>query len=824
MNHWRMGDKKTVIPVVILILLFAMALRLNAPRADLPSHITFSGSILTDEGNQCHNSRSKALYGEWYPDDWRITNYNPFLPYIKLALFKLFGVGILQMRMVSHIFAFLTLLFFFLTLRSCSRKNPGFALLGTLLLGVNFLYLMYNKIGTFETSITFWVVLTIYFLEKYRVKRKRLFLILSGASAFMGFIFKSIMAYLLPLPFVACILMHFFSSREQDSEGDSSSPVSNGFSLKKAMLDMLFILGGVLILSVPWYIFHYLPNKEWIISTPGQFMGKLMFPRNLENAFQNFLTFPWKDQFYKIPMVWVSALIYIPVFIRRLLARRARLTETAAILFFLAHTFVFFVMNYRPTRYFVPVIPVLVLLTVLLMKRLYSASIRKDEAPGFRKVEKIIIAVLDTLWLTLAAYFCFLPLLGRLLPGIPQPPLSVFYVVVSALIVFGGYYLKKFSGKWKSRVPVKPVIGIMVAIALLSSLGYYWQWNKTRTFAVRDMSIELGRELDNAYIGGMTATVAVLENRHKALWLYPNFVNWNADTFKKYPMTHVLLGTDVSKEVFHFFKQWPERMGRAALLKVYPVKDYSVHLYSFIDPYIRDCQRDEAGNYRLTVMNPGKGVIKAKVGRVYQTDEALGVKVEKNGHQFDLAEGENVVRIEVGEMSQVPDGVDSVLFFLDYERALGGVGEPLRYEAESFQRRTGVNRGEESVSGGVVRYFERDSQTPGFLGYGPAVPYAKGVLVVDFKLKFGDLKTKLREVCRLDIYSHEDQGVIAERVVKPGDIKKIRTDENGYGVYRLTVVLTGTRTLEFRVQSTKWADVWFDCVDVIYYQGLTMNY
>ena len=192
--------ERAAVLAALLILLFSMVLRINAPRADLPSHITFSGSILTDEGNQCHNSRSKALYNQWYPDDWRITGYNPILPYIKYAVFKIFGVGMWQLRSVSFLFAFLTLLFFFLTLRSYFHPKYSPALLGTLLLGVNFLFVMYNKIGTFETSITFWVVLALYFLEKYRSGRKTVFLVLTGAATFMAFVFKSIMAYFLPLP------------------------------------------------------------------------------------------------------------------------------------------------------------------------------------------------------------------------------------------------------------------------------------------------------------------------------------------------------------------------------------------------------------------------------------------------------------------------------------------------------------------------------------------------------------------------------------------------------------------------------------------------
>ena len=111
-------QKKLGIAAAVIILLFSIGLRINSPKADLPSHITFSGSILTDEGNQCHNSRSKALYNEWYPDDWRITSYNPLLPYMKYAIFKIFGVGLWQLRSISFIFAFLSLLLFFLTLKS----------------------------------------------------------------------------------------------------------------------------------------------------------------------------------------------------------------------------------------------------------------------------------------------------------------------------------------------------------------------------------------------------------------------------------------------------------------------------------------------------------------------------------------------------------------------------------------------------------------------------------------------------------------------------------------------------------------------------------
>lgn len=791
--------KKLEIALAVFILLFSVGLRIQAPTADLPSHITFSGSILTDEGNQCHNSRSKALYGEWYPDDWRITNYNPVLPWIKLAVFKVFGVGMLQMRLVSHLFAALALLFFYLTFKSYLRHNFKFALLGALFLGANFLLVMYNKIGTFETSITFWVILTFYFIEKYRMHEKTVYLVLTGAAAFMAFIFKSIMAYLLPLPFAAYVLFHLFAQKEKK------------LPLKRVAYHLVLIAGGMMMLFIPWLLFHYLPNREWIVSSPGQYMGKLMFPRSLGSAMDNFLSFPWKDQFYKTPVIWLGAVLYVPLFFRRLAAGKATLTEIGVTLFFFAHTFIFFFMSYRPTRYFVPVIPAMVFMAVLLMVRWRRHA--RTQGPvylRYRPLEQGALFAADTLWLALAAYFCLIPLFSRFILSIPRPPLSVFYFILSALLVglahLIGYLVARFSWRplqFNLRPFLTPLIIILIVASLASDAYYYIQWQMNKTHSIRDMSRELGKELDDAYIGGMTSTVAVLENRHKALWLYPNFVNWGADTFEKYPMTHALLGTDVSNEVIHFFNQWPERMNRAALVKVYPIKDYFLHLYSFRAPYIAGCTEEADGTYRLTIANPDtkiKGFV--KIGTV----ESQAYTVTWLDRSLDLKPGENEIT--------VPADANTKLMILQYPRPFDG--RPLRYEGENFAAKTGANRKESSASNGTVRYVDPAIHGTGFFSYGPAVPYGKGILMADFKLNFSNMKTKLKPLCRIDIYAKEAEGPVAQWDIKPSDVKISKN-----GTFRLVTEIPDVRTLEFRIRTPErhQAQISFDYVDVTYYQG-----
>lgn len=802
--------ERAVILTALFILLFSMVLRINAPKADLPSHITFSGSILTDEGNQCHNSRSKALYNEWYPDDWRITGYNPILPYIKYGVFKIFGVGIWQLRAVSFLFAFLTLLFFFLTLKSYFHPRYGPALLGTLLLGFNFLFVMYNKIGTFETSIIFWVVLALYFLEKFRATRKTVFLVFTGAATFMAVVFKSIMAYFLPLPIVACILMVLFPGKE------------GSLPLREGIKRIFFIVLGVLVVLVPWYLFHYLPNKEWILSTPGKYMGQLMFPRDLESAFRNFLTFNWKDQFYKIPMVWMGAVLYIPFFIRRLLDKKVKLTEAGYTLFFFAHTFVFFIMSYRPTRYFVPLIPVLVFMTLFLFREL--VALRPEERARGWALSNGALYVLDTLWLTVAAAFCFLPLISRYIYSFPVPPISLKYLAGAAVLVGVIHLVRIFFHKlvWKIpdlRIIYIPITILMVAASLYINLGYYFRWNSEKTYSVRDMSLELKEKLDDAYIGGMTAPVAVLENRHKALWLYPNFVNWDETTFEKYPLTHALAGTDVSREIIHYFNTWPERMGRAPLLRVYHIKNYFLHLYSFVDPYIREGKKGEDNQFLLTVDNPSGKMINTRIGRIYpakvEPGNGPGEFAIVNGQQeFELKPGENTVTVSGTEPADSQP--KSVFFFLEYDHSFSG--DVLRYEGENFPGKTGGNKKEPAASGRSVRFFDGSADGPGFLSYGPGVPYGRGILIADFKLTFDNFKTKIRPLCKIDIYSHPDNGPIALREIKPGDIKKSET-----GLYRLRAVVPETKTLEFRIETTKYADVSLDYIDLTYYQGIFIN-
>jgi hypothetical protein len=547
-------------------------------------------------------------------------------------------------------------------------------------------------------------------------------------------------------------------------------------------------------------------------------MGNLIFPKSLGMAFRNFLTFPWQEQFFKIPIVWLSAVLYIPLFFRRLLRKEAQLTEIGYTLFLFLHTGVFFFMTYRPTRYFIPVIPAMIFLTVLLFERWVSISLSNNNRISLGLLGKTGIFILDFLWLSLAAYFCLIPLFSRYFLTIPRHRLSIYYLIASAVLVGAVYQIKKLYYKYlKNSLNLKylivPIVVFMFLISVVVDMRYYCQWYRNRTYHAYDMAKEIGEKLDHAYIAGMTGAIAVLENQHKTLWLYPNFVNWDEHTFDKYPLTHALLGTDISREIFHFFNQWPERMKHAKLLRIYPLKDYFLHLYSFVNPFISKCSGENDNNYQLKIVNPSPEVREIRIGEIYFFENVPGEKSQQPNYRLysgekilSLNPGENEAVIPVREIAN--QGANQVLFFLNYPSPFDDI--PLRYEAEHFSGRTGSNRKDSLASNKQVRYYNRKKNPPGYLAYGPSVPYAPGFLIADFHITFNDLSSNIRGLCRLEIVQSE--GAIARRIIKPADI----TSSHSYGIYTLT---PGTGELQFRLETEKRADVAFDYVDVTYYQG-----
>ncbi len=741
-----------IITVLILLTLFTL-LRVYSPSSDIPSNITPSGSIYTDEGNQCHNSRSKVLFNNWFPDNWKITCYNPFLPYIKLGLFKAFDTGMVQQRIVSYIFAFLSLLFFYLKISSYFSRWYGIA--GLLLLGSNFIYLMYNRIGTFETSLVFWMIFTVWALEKYRADEKHMYLFLAGISAFMTFIFKNIAIYFLPAPFIALGIMLVSEGR---------------FRRKQITRPFTFLIMGIGITWLLWFTLFYMPNREWILSAPGKYMSGLMLPSSIRVALNNFINFPWKEQFHKIPVVWITSLFFIPIYFRRLITRRSTITENGWLLLFFANTVFLSIMSYRPTRYFLPVIPAMIFMTICFIKWIQQ----KEKTPAIRGWLNIPVILFDALWIFTASWVCFIPFSRRFIYFNISAKELIITSLVTALLIKMAPSLSLHNLKKKIALPLSI---LMIATSVGYSSWQYFSWMNIRTSYIKSCADSLAKLEGTAWIAGLAAPAAVMDTKHKSLFLYPNFVNFDAP-FDKYDLSHALLETGASREVKIFHKTWPLKMSHTPIVAVYPLKDYNMHLYDFKAPYIKSYS-----NGVVTINNPSEKVINSSLKTINLSDMSV------TEEEIVIKPGLNTIQAVIPDNSAIGIPTDKL--------------EPtFIYYGGNFGRRTGRVVPYPGNSSLRAVEFRRKYNSPGFIAFGPGVPFAPGRFKAEFHIDFPGIMTRIKPMATIDIVDTGSGRVLASRVVKPRSVEKS-------GIYTLETVIDKTTSIDFRVRAEGTSGVLF---------------
>lgn len=785
------------------IILISIFFRIYSPQSDLPPDISISGSIYTDEGNQCHNSRSKVLYDEWFPDDWKITNYNPVVPYFKLLIFKVFGTGLVQVRSISFIFSLLSLIFFFLTLRS--YFSSWLPIAGIALIGSNFLYIMYNRIGTFETPMIFWMILSLYFLEKYRVSGKNVFIAFSGISAFMAFVFKMTGAHIIPVPVISLLLFLLFI------------PEKDLPDRKKIAVSTAIIIFAVLISFAIWLFLFYFPNREWIKSAPGSYIGNQMFPKSIDQLIGNILSYNWKEQFFKMWVVWVAAILYIPIFFRRMITKLMDITEAGFVLFLLSHTGALMIMNHRPTRYLIAAIPPMVFLTILFFRHLMKGSDYQTD-PGILK--RTLFLMFDIVWLFLSLFYCFLPLLSRvgihLLPDKFNFDLFLISVLLAGFFHLFLFLLKRFyrTGIKRGRIAVIIVLSL-VSISIYTNVKYYYYWQRDKTEYVSDISKELGNKISNGVIAGLTAPVAVLGTEHRSLFLYPKFVHWGKNTLERYGITHALLA-NFNFEISNFFKQWPEKMENASLLNVYNVKDQFLHLYSLNDPYISRIDRIDPETIEFSIIYNGEP-IEIKFGKLefihnenIRSDEDPYLLTTLPGMET-VRSGETLIRIKDEHTGS------EKLFFIKNEKW----GNKFKYEAEKFPKKRGRVVRDVTASGKHIRYFNVLTDRKGFMACsigGKFIPYSEGLIYAKFYLRFGNIKSRIRPLAIIDIFNNTDGRSVSSFTIKKKDLQ-----DDGFRGYPLFYKVKRVKDLEFRVHAEKSSDIYYDYMELYYYRGKFIN-
>ena len=525
-----------------LLLVLAGALRLQHIRADppllLPS-ISGSAGIYFDEGIYCHNARNKILFGRWMTDEWNPLVYNAPLTGIYYLSFKLFGLSIVTVKVINILFGLLGIILFQAGLRTYLTSGQALAL--TSLFALDYTGLMYNRIGLLENFSFFCFLLGFFFFVRSRGRRIMAFLL--GLTATLAALSKYLFVYFL----IAALLAVADQARRRSD-----------------LKFLLSFLAGGLILGLPWFFGIYLPFRTSFAKI-GSGWGMLSLPHSFSQAWDNLVHNPLARYLPLLPVVAFLLILFIGLMILKFLRPKLEEANGPELFIFLwiaGATLSLGLLNYRPLRYYLPLIPALYLaVSALIRNRDTIAAERRLYWPLTLIPALLFLPFFQNLVFRPSAFFVFPPVLR-----------GFSYISLVCVVL---YFLTP-RRKW--RIP----LGILVlAVMLASSLFlYYRHFYQAPTYNLEAASRYLRTLPPGSVVMGQEAPRLTLETPFKALMAYENWFN-DEDPFARHKPTHLLvLNRFGGAELGWIKRRFPETVSTLREIRRFPVWDTTVTLYS----------------------------------------------------------------------------------------------------------------------------------------------------------------------------------------------------------------------------------------------------
>ncbi len=549
--------------LILLLFLVLLGIRFVHLGADPPVYLSPSGGLFGDESALAHNARNKVLFGKWISDDWNPFIYNPILSLLEYLSFSLLGVGLRQLRLVNVIAVGLSFFLLWPVLKKGSGRRV--ALLAVLLLGFNYIFIMYNRLGLNDTFLVLPMILTLSLW--HRGLHRPAVLFLAGMSSFACYITKASSLF-----FVLATLFALIFAQIQK------------FAAEKRIRTLIgppaLYLGGVGLSYLLWHVLFFLPLRAEFAKISDRWFD-LAMPTRLSRLWSNLasLTFPryLTNTALELTIVW----LFLPLLIFGLLRwwKKVRPMEIYALLWLGGGYVALNGLSYRPLRYFVPLIPAFALLCAFALDRIWEFA---EQGPRRwsrgQLVWLLFLGPAEILWAMILFRRLVHPVRFLKIGG---SVLGLTILILSLWLVRRKIREKEFSVDRKTalRVFLQSAVVSVVAFSLYLNGSFYLKWFKDPKYTVIETSKDLGKILDNAYIAGLWSPLATIENRHRALYVGRNWFNFES-TFERYPVTHLFLWDGNDKEELRFFQSaYPQVMERAELIKIYFIKAKPVRLY-----------------------------------------------------------------------------------------------------------------------------------------------------------------------------------------------------------------------------------------------------
>ncbi len=276
--------------IFILILLLFAASRLANLDSDPPITQWIPG--IGEEGFWGAPARNIMLFGDWRIDEYTTQHLlmTPLYSAMLVPIFKLFGVGLFQFRLLSAIFGMLSivLLYFFI-----SRESRKAALLAIIFLFLNDSFFSHNRLGLVETTLTFFIALAA--ISFLLAKDNKFLIFLSGAIfAIATFVKIYGLFFILAVPF-----LYYINTKKGLVKNNIKNHAGN---------ILCFALGALLIFSI-LVLFFYLPEIDKAASFSGTLSQALKGRVMAENAL-NLIVSPFFASL-SVAILFIFSLLYL---------------------------------------------------------------------------------------------------------------------------------------------------------------------------------------------------------------------------------------------------------------------------------------------------------------------------------------------------------------------------------------------------------------------------------------------------------------------------------------------------------------------------------
>ena len=564
-----------------VIVLLGAYLRFSHLSADPPMDLSWSLSLYTDEGAIAINARDKVLFGQWKMDDFFRMGISSLLSVIYFFIFKLFGTGFIQIRVLPVLSSLGSILLVFFLLKR--EKSIYSAVFSSFFLSIAYIYVMHNRLALEETSLLFFLLLSLFFLQLG--KDKRLYFLLSGFTFVLAVLFVKISG----LFFLAIMFLEFV--RWIWMEKDEKK--------KKLWQSLSYFVVGLAIGGIIWLLLVLLPYKSAVIGyiQAGALKSPAGNAANLGVYLRSIITLGISDKLFpRLFFIFILSFLYILYWVRNIgeKIKSGASMEFVSVCWAILGIFFLSYPNYHPIRYQLLLVPPLCILAGFFVEKLIQAQ-KLRISSGVNPLSLILQFLILVVFIYGLYYSVSLHILVNyqsfygIVSAFSSDPNSWFQgafglmqdysalmgrSIILALIVLGALIglsrLRKLREGFALSTGLKGILLILVLfLVTFSNLKQYSAWTENLTYDLPDISKDLSSLPRGSIIAGPWAATLSLETPHYAIMMQ-DFANKDK-VIERFRPTHILISKDGWEDKY-FHQTYPELMSKAVLLKEYPVR------------------------------------------------------------------------------------------------------------------------------------------------------------------------------------------------------------------------------------------------------------